>query len=120
MCGIVVRIPQLCGHAGVAGHGHQLWALTWCRLHPQWRLRWQRLHRWLLLLLRLVLLHEGIVRGSVLLIRKMMKGEKSDGRNGTAATAEALNLGRPSVGAARLHLARRPRSQHNPAGLPRV
>ena len=105
-CGInlvLVRIPQLCGHGDVAGHGHQLWALTWCRLHPQWRLRWQRLHRWL------VLLHEGIIRGLVLLIRKMIKGE-SDGRNGTAATADALNLGRPSVGAVRLHLARRPRS----------
>jgi hypothetical protein len=77
-------------------------------LHPQWRLRWQRLHRWLVLRLVLLLLDEGI-RGSVLLIRKMMKGE-SDGRNGTAAAAEAVNLGPSCVGAERFHLVQRRRS----------
>ena len=109
LCGMinVVRISQLCRHGGVVGHGHQLWVVNWHRLHPQWRLRWQRLHRWLLLLLRLVLVHE-VIRGSVLLIRKMIKGEKSDGRNGTAAaTAEALNLHPLCVGEVRLHLAQR-------------
>ena len=63
-----------------------------------------------MVLLRLLLLHE-VIRGSVLLIRKMIKGEKSDGRNGTAAaTAEALSLCPLSVGEVRLHLAQRPRS----------
>ena len=47
-------IPELCGHKGVVGHGHQLWVLTGLRLHPQWRLQWQRLRRWLLLRLLLV------------------------------------------------------------------